>query len=126
MRRVVPLIAVALLAGCATNSRPDVRDQMVGLSSDQLSDCMGEPARKTTEGTTETWTYFEADGPDASPLDMPLEPISSPEPVQDMGSKSCLVTIKLEADKVMAVNYANLAISRQDDECAPAIQRCAR
>jgi hypothetical protein len=123
---ILPFVLLGVLAGCADNGVSDVRDQMVGMTGEDLSNCLGEPVKKANDGTTEVWTYYEPDGPDASPMDMPLQATSSSQPVSDMGKRSCLVTVKLEADKVMTVDYANLAISRQDQECAPAIQRCAR
>jgi hypothetical protein len=117
--------AFALLANCASPARVDVRDRMVGLSAAQLATCMGEPARKEDVGKTEVWTYYAPDTSYARPLDASMIPRHLP-PMGDMGLNACLVTVKLEASRVMAVDYVNMASTREDAGCANAIQRCSR
>jgi outer membrane protein assembly factor BamE (lipoprotein component of BamABCDE complex) len=125
MRRILPLAALALLAGCASPAQVDVRDRMVGMSENQLANCMGPPARKEDVGHTETWTYYAPDAINARPLDASMIPRHH-QAVADMGSNACLVTVKLEAEKVMAVDYINMASTREDDGCANSILRCSR
>lgn len=124
MRRVLPL-ALVLLAGCASPARVDVRDRMVGMSEDQVASCMGIPARKEDAGHTETWTYYAPDQIYTRPMDASMIPQHN-QTVADMGLNACLVTVKLEADKVMAVDYVNMASTREDEGCANAIQKCSR
>ena len=123
MKRVLVLFPIVLLAGCASPARVDMRDRMVGMSENQLATCMGEPARKENVGLTKLWTYYTPDLSYARPLDASLIPRHH-QAVADMGGNACLITVKLESSKVMAVDYANMASTREDAECAASIQRC--
>jgi hypothetical protein len=125
MRRVPPLVAFTVLAGCALPAQVDVRDRMVGMSETQLASCMGPPMRKEDAGRSETWTYYAPDAINARPLDASMIPLHH-QAVADMGQNACQVTVKLEAEKVMAVDYINMSSTREDDGCANAILRCSR
>ena len=120
---------LVVLAGCASPVQVDVRDRMVGLSETQLASCMGQPARKESlpdknGGVTKLWTYYAPDLSNTRPLDASIIP-QHHQAVADMGGNACLITVKLEAAKVMAVDYVNMASAREDEECAQPIQRCS-
>ena len=125
MHRVLILIPLLLVAGCASSARIDMRDRMVGMDETQLAGCMGEPARKEDVGHTETWTYYAPDQLYTRPMDASMIPQHG-QTAAEMGLNACLVTVKLETDKVMAVDYVNLASTREDEGCMNAIQRCSR
>jgi hypothetical protein len=99
---------------------------MVGISENQLSRCMGPPARRQANGSTEVWVYFADTAIHAPPLDMSPPVLPSAEPTGEMGDGACRVTVKLERAKVMTVDYENLAPERGNVECAEVIRRCAR
>lgn len=123
MKRILTVVPIVMLASCATPARVDLRERMVGMSESQLATCMGEPARKENVGLTKLWTYYTPDLSNARPLDASLIPRHH-QAVVDMGGNACLITVKLESSKVMAVDYANMASTREDAECAASIQRC--
>ena len=125
MRLRLFIAPLALLAGCASPATVDLRDRMVGLSETQLATCMGQPARKEDVGRAKLWTYYRPDTGNARLLNASIIPRHH-QAMADMGGNACLVTVKLEAAKVMAVDYVNMASTREDAECANAIQRCSR
>ena len=115
-------MAVWALSGCTMPAQVDPRDQMVGMSEGQLADCMGEPANKQSAGPSETWTYYRPDGTNTTAVDPVLMPRS--QPFSDLSANACMVTVKLEADKVMSVDYADMTSATEDAECAQSLQRC--
>jgi hypothetical protein len=58
-------MAVALV-GCAAQQRAQVaheaQDKMIGLRKEQVLACMGVPANKAAEGTTDVWSYNSGNG----------------------------------------------------------------
>ena len=53
------------LSGCALQRAEiaqDARVQMVGMSKEQVLACMGAPATKAAEGTTEVWGFNSGNG----------------------------------------------------------------
>ena len=124
-KRYCILVVLSVLAGCASTTGPDLRDEMVGMNAEQLSRCLGPPAYKQAQGTTDIWSYFADGGSQAAPSEASLPFLPTSQPVE-MGGHTCQIMIKLEAGKVMAVDYESLIPDRDDHECADTIQRCAR
>ena len=64
--RILGLVALAAaLSGCAfqrAEIAQDARTQMVGMSKEQVLACMGTPANKAAEGTTEVWGFSSGNG----------------------------------------------------------------
>jgi len=124
-RFILILFGIAALAGCASTVSPDIRDEMVGMNEEQLGRCLGPPAIKQAEGSTDVWSYFADNGgqADNTEASLPLLPTSQPA---EIGGHSCQILIKLEGGKVMTVDYESLIPDRNDHECADTVQRCAR
>jgi outer membrane protein assembly factor BamE (lipoprotein component of BamABCDE complex) len=59
--RVLGIVALgAALGGCAfqrAEIAQDARAQMVGMTREQVLACMGAPANKAAEGSTEVWGF---------------------------------------------------------------------
>jgi hypothetical protein len=65
MFMVLGIGAVLVLAGCAferAQIAEDARGQMLGMSKEQVLACMGPPANRMAEGTTEVWSYQSGNG----------------------------------------------------------------
>jgi hypothetical protein len=59
-RTLTMLFAAACVAACAFQRAQvanDAQNQMVGLTKEEVLACMGPPAAKAAEGTTEVWSY---------------------------------------------------------------------
>jgi hypothetical protein len=66
MRWCVVVLAFAVVGGCAAQQRAQVAQEaqgkMIGLRKEQVLACMGVPANKATEGSTEVWSYNSGNG----------------------------------------------------------------
>ncbi len=111
------------LAACGTTT--DVRQEMVGATEQKVAACMGEPAKRETSGRTQIWTYYESDGiiGSASPFPSTSLPLRGNTARADGARRACVVTVKLEATRVMDVSYQNV-VTHDDSSCAPALERC--
>lgn len=119
-------VAIALtgsLSACGTMT--DVREELVGASEQKVASCMGEPAKRETSGRTQIWTYYESDGVmgNASPFPSTSLPLRGSTARADGARNACVVTVKLESDRVMDVNYQNV-VTHDDVSCAQALDRC--
>ena len=57
---IASLIVMLSLAGCAVQNAQtaaQAKTQMVGLTKEEVLECMGIPASKMKEGKTEVWAY---------------------------------------------------------------------
>lgn len=86
---------------------------------------MGEPAKRETSGLTQIWTYYEPDGVigNASPFPSSSLPLRGNTARADGARQACVVTVKLEAQRVMGVDYQNVA-THDDASCAQTLDRC--
>jgi outer membrane protein assembly factor BamE (lipoprotein component of BamABCDE complex) len=111
------------LASCGTI--PDLRQNLVGVSEEKVASCMGEPARKETAGRTEVWTYYAPDNvvSSASPYASSSLPLRGSTARGNDAPEACIVTVKLQATRVMDVNYQNV-VTHDDASCAQALERC--
>ena len=56
-RPLFVLLGLVLLASCALQQPSEAQKTMVGMSKEQIRDCMGAPETTTADGNTEVWTY---------------------------------------------------------------------
>lgn len=58
--RLIAILFASALAGCAVQRAvvaQGAQEKMVGFSREQVLACMGPPATRAAEGTTEVWSY---------------------------------------------------------------------
>ena len=97
-----------VLSGCAfqrAEVAQDARVQMVGMSKEQVLGCMGAPATKAAEGTTEVWGFNSGNGMtvvDASYGRYGSSAVAS--------SRFCNINIVFASGQVATVNYAGTAV----------------
>ena len=122
-RAFVVCAVASSLASCA--GVPDVREELVGASEQKVAACMGEPARKETTGRTQIWTYYASDNivGSSSPFPSSSLPLRGTTARGSNAPQACVVTVKLEATRVIDVNYQNVA-THDDAACAQALDRC--
>jgi hypothetical protein len=114
----------AALGGCAIQRAQiaqDARAQMVGLSKEQVLTCMGAPANKAAEGSTEVWGYASGNGmmvASASYDRYGGTAVSS--------SRFCNINIVMVSGRVTAVNYTGPTggLLTAGEQCAYAVDAC--
>jgi hypothetical protein len=105
MRRVLILLGCA--AGLLACSRErielaqDAQSYMVGLSKDEVQGCMGPPSQRTSQGSTEVWSFEPRNG------------------------GFCTVSIVLLGDHVSQVDYLSPTGERvAGGQCSAAVRKC--
>ena len=114
------------LSGCAfqrAEVAQDARIQMVGMSKELVLACMGAPATKAAEGTTEVWGFNSGNGMtvvDASYGRYGGSAVAS--------SRFCNINIVFSGGKVATVNYAGPTggLLTAGEQCAYAVNACAK
>jgi len=122
------LVAGFLVAACGMQQArvaSDAPTLMIGLTQEQVLACMGPPASKAKEGTTEVWSYASGDGG--------VDTMSSSGQGWASGAKTqaqpyCTVNIAMAAGRVSKMSYVGpggepISPSAQ---CAYALQSCVR
>ena len=119
-------VAIALAGSLsACGSTIDMRQSLVGKTEQKVASCLGEPAKRETAGRTKILTYYESDGVlgSASPVASSSLPLRGSTARADGAKQACVVTVKLESDRVMNVDYQNV-VTHDDVSCAQALDRC--
>ena len=125
LMRVLGVAAIcATLGGCAfqrAEIAQDARAQMVGLPKERVLACMGAPATKAAEGTTEVWGYPSGNGmtvTDASYGRYGGSAVST--------NRFCNVNIVFGSGQVSAVNYSGPTggLLTGGEQCAYAVAGC--
>jgi hypothetical protein len=122
------LVAGLVLGACGMQQARvagDAPTLMVGLTQEQVLSCMGPPASKAKEGTTEVWSYPSGDGR--------RDTMSSSGQGWSSGANApdqayCTVNIAMAAGRVSKMSYTGPSgepIS-SSSQCAFALQSCVR
>jgi hypothetical protein len=65
MRWCIAVLTFVAIGGCAgqrAQIAQEAKDKMIGLPKEQVLACMGVPANKASEGSTEVWSYNSGNG----------------------------------------------------------------
>jgi hypothetical protein len=117
MRSMKVAALCLVLSGCAIERSivaQQAQGDMVGMSKEQILECMGPPMNKAAEGATEAWSYS-----------------TNPTINLDRGSgatRYCNVTILMTAGNVSAVRYQGPTggLITQGEQCAYAVDACLK
>ena len=144
LRRVVFACLVFLLGGCSVQralEARDAKDQMIGLTREQVLACMGPPASKAAEGATEVWSYnsgnnqttvstFGSSTTNASVYGTRNyatgQALTTSSGFGVARSRYCLVNVTMHNGRVAQLNYVGPTggLITQGEQCAFAIQNC--
>jgi len=125
--RVLKVAALCLaLGGCALQRAEiaqDARAQMVGMSKEQVLACMGAPASKATEGTTDVWGYNSGNG-----MTIVGASYGRSGGTAVGTSRFCNVNIVFASGQVSAVNYTGPTggLLTAGEQCAYAVNACVK
>jgi len=109
--RVSCAALAALLCACSIQRAEDAnkaKQSMVGMSKEQILQCMGPPANRASVGSTEVWSYNSGNGH--------VDTFGEATATGGSGSatafgsatsigRSCKVDVVMSADRVTALNY---------------------
>jgi hypothetical protein len=150
MRRAIELVgapvtiaaaSVAIaLSGCSVQRAivaNDAQQKMVGLTREEVLACMGPPAAKMGEGSTEVWSYGSGNGRTTTVASATTETqanvmggtgtaTSSGFGTATTTRRSCTVNVNMVDGRVSRVNYvgATGGLLTPGEQCAFAIQNC--
>jgi hypothetical protein len=137
---------LAILSGCAVQRAQvahEAQDKMVGLTKERVLACMGVPATKAVEGTTEVWSYNSGDGTviastfgnSTTNATVSGGPNYATGQANRFGSTSgvsrsrfCTVNVVMTGGVVSKVNYAGPTGGplTAGEQCAFAVQNCVQ
>ncbi len=130
-RSLAALLALSIaLAGCSSLRRSDdaaaAKTRMLGMSREEVLSCMGPPKKKSSEGTTEVWSYLSADG-HGDYVGSTYKPTGYSLTSSTHDKSFCTVNIVMEEGSVKAVHYngpTSTTLFSKDDQCGFAIANC--
>jgi len=144
--RFAVAVSVAVLASCAAPpSHPitvgEARARMVGMTTAQVTACMGQPTLPQTRGNVTVFSYASATPSSAAPL-VATDPsgitfgytpfAGDPDPsgfgqlYGPLPTAGCVVNVVFEAGIARAVTFVgpDRKVKPNADECTPLISRC--
>lgn len=137
MRTVfVGLLCAGVLAGCAiqrAQEASDAKQQLVGLSKEQILGCMGPPVTKAAEGATEVWSYNSGNGQTVGFGSSSANVYAGRGYASGYGTSTmvtekrfCTVNVTLMDGRVTRINYVGPTggLLTQGEQCAFAVQNC--
>jgi hypothetical protein len=138
--------AAVSIAGCAiarAQVAQDAQSRMVGLTNEQVLACMGVPAAKAAEGSTEVWSYNS--GNDHTQTAVFGQSTTNASAAGGRGFASgtafttgsgvgvssrryCTVNVVMSGGPVSRVNYSGPTggLLTAGEQCAFAVQNCTR
>jgi outer membrane protein assembly factor BamE (lipoprotein component of BamABCDE complex) len=124
LRGLFAAALACLLWGCAferAKVAADAQYQMVGLSKEQVLACMGPPATKAAEGTTEVWSYPSGNGETDTAVTGNRFFVSA-----NSSQKFCTVNVTMTGGRVSRLNYVGPTggLLTPGEQCAFAIRNC--
>jgi outer membrane protein assembly factor BamE (lipoprotein component of BamABCDE complex) len=146
MRYMATASLALVVAGCSIQRAQiasDAKATMVGMTREQVFTCMGPPANKASEGSTEIWSYPSGNGYQSSTVvgstDGTFNATRSGNDVygtaNTFGSATgvntrrfCTVNVVLQGNQVSQVNYAGPTggLLTAGEQCAFAVETCAK
>lgn len=105
------ILLLSCLISCSLQRAQEAeaaKTKMVGMSREDVLTCMGPPAQKTSEGTTEVWTYPSGNGrvdSFASFAGSASGGVAYGSAIGSSQQRFCVVNLIVTDGRVKAVNY---------------------
>ena len=99
---------------------------MIGMSREEVLSCMDPPKKKSSEGTTEVWSYLSTDGR-GDYVGSTFKPTGYSFTSSTHDRSFCTVNVVMKDGAVKAVHYngsTSSTLFSQDDECGFAVANC--
>lgn len=118
---------LVILSGCAMQRAQlasEAKERLVGQTKEQVLGCMGPPANKMAEGTTEVWSYASGNGQ-----------VNATGAYWGYGASSysgsqlfCTVNLVMQDGRVSRVNYIGPTgtFMLEGEQCAFAVESCVQ
>jgi outer membrane protein assembly factor BamE (lipoprotein component of BamABCDE complex) len=126
MRTLAIVALCAALGGCAiqrAQEAQDARVQMVGMTKGQVRACMGTPANKASESSTEVWGYNSSNG--MTVVNSSYDRYGGTA----VGSgRFCNINVVFSGGQVSAINYTGPTggLLSAGEQCAYAVDACVK
>jgi hypothetical protein len=148
LRIIISSALVTLLSACAAQraqEAAEAKQQMLGMSKQQVLTCMGIPAQKAAEGKTEVWSYNSGDGRTDTISSATAQSsvagsvTGSPGMATYNGTgtasglgvgittrRYCVVSVVMESERVSRVTYSGPTggLVTEGEQCAFAVRNC--
>jgi len=126
MRNLAIVALGAALAGCAfqrAEIAQDARAQMVGMTKEQVLACMGAPANKAAEGSTEVWGFVSGNG-----MTVATASYDRYGGTAVSSNRFCNINIVFAGGQVSAINYTGPTggLLTAGEQCAYAVNACVK
>ncbi len=142
MKKMAAIPFALILSACAIERAQVAQDaqvKMVGLQKEQVLACMGPPAQKSAEGSTEVWSYNSGDGSTVTSSFASANAMVSGNRYAASGSgwgsgfaetsqKYCIINVVMTGGRVTQVNYSGPTGGpiTGGEQCAFAVRNCTR
>jgi len=135
MKRMAMILALAaLLPGCAmqrAQQAAEARQQMLGLSRQDVLACAGIPAQRASEGSVEVWLYPSGNGHTDTQSTASVHGgngVTSGHQTDVTTRRYCIVNVAMTAGRVSRVTYTGPSggLFAADEQCAYAVRNCIR
>ncbi len=122
IKRFLLMACLVGSAGCTIERAQiaqDAQNKMIGLRKEQVLACMGVPASKAAEGSTEVWAYNSGNGSTEA---------AAFRGVAVAESHYCIVNVVMTGGVVSKVNYTGPTGGglTGGEQCAFAVRNCIR
>jgi hypothetical protein len=127
----VAVLAFAVVGGCAAQQRAQVaheaQDKLIGLRKEQVLACMGVPANKAAEGSTEVWSYNSGNGQVVASA-FGNSTTNASGIIGVSSRRFCTVDVVMTDGVVSKVNYNGPTggLLTAGEQCAFAVENCVR
>jgi outer membrane protein assembly factor BamE (lipoprotein component of BamABCDE complex) len=122
-------LIILALAACGSIQRSDdaaeAKVHMVGMSRQDVLECMGPPKKKAHQENTEVWSYASTDGTGGN--ESTTVPIGSIKHTSSQHDRSfCTVNVVMRDGVVTRVNYNGPSgiFYAPDEQCGFAVANC--
>ena len=101
------------------------KTEMLGLSQQQVLQCMGPPANRAASGNTSVWAY-PSGGSMSSSTTIVNQGGMYPMAVTNSRFRSCVVTVNFNSGIVNQISYSGQTggLVTGDEQCAYAVANC--
>ena len=132
MNRVFLVLSLlAALSGCSVQRAETAaiaKTQLVGMTKEQVLQCMGGPASTARAGNTEVWTYYSGGDAYTSGNATAYTFGSTTTAYANARTRTryCKIDLILNDDRISRVNYSGRTggIITEGEQCAFAVQNC--
>jgi outer membrane protein assembly factor BamE (lipoprotein component of BamABCDE complex) len=124
------LVVSVLLSACGSLQRDEdaaaAKTRMIGMTREEVLACMGPPRAKSSEDSTQVWSYFSSDR-QSSATGNTFRPTGYSYTNISRSRNFCTVNVVMKDGVVEAIHYlgpTSTNFYNKDDQCGYAVKAC--